>query len=253
MGGKPLFALNIAAFPEDLDPSILADILTGAEETASEAGIPILGGHTIKDSEPKYGLAVTGIIDRENIKLNSVARPGDSIVLTKPIGTGILSTALKNGAINEHDFTDAINSMKTLNKLSSEIIIKTESNACTDITGFGLLGHLLEMCDASSVSAEVSFSDVHFFDRVSSLAKGGTVPGGTKKNLKFVEGHIHNKIDIEKFQLYMLADAQTSGGLLVTIDSTQSDSLINELRENGISAHDIGRVTHREEKAISIV
>lgn len=253
MGGKPLFALNIAAFPEDLDPSILADILTGAEETAREAGIPILGGHTIKDSEPKYGLAVTGIIDRINIKPNSAARPGDSIVLTKPIGTGILSTALKKGVINETDFADAINSMRALNKLSSEIIITTQSNACTDITGFGLLGHLLEMCDASSVSAEISFSDIQFFDRVSSLAKNGIVPGGTKKNLRFVEKHISSAIDIEKFQLHMLADAQTSGGLLVTIGSNLSDELINKLKNNGIKAHEIGRIKQREEKTISIV
>ena len=253
MGGKPLFALNVAAFPEDLSPLILAEILTGAEDIANEAGIPILGGHTIKDKEPKYGLVVTGIIDKDNMKTNSAAKVGDSIIITKPIGTGILSTALKQEIINESDFKEAINSMKTLNKLASEIIMKSKSNACTDITGFGLLGHLLEICNASSVSADISFANVPFFKRVASLAKDNIVPGGTKKNLEFVQKHINNSINIKDFELYMLADAQTSGGLLVTIPNDQSKVLINELIQNNIAACEIGRIKKRKENAISII
>ena len=253
MGGTPIFALNITAFPDDLPSSILADILSGAEEVAEIAGIPILGGHTIKDKEPKFGLAVTGMVNKKEIKLNSSAKVGDDIVLTKPIGTGILSTALKKEYISESDFSNAIDSMCSLNKLPSELLSKYKTNACTDVTGFGLLGHLFEICNSSSVSAIIRYSDIPLFDKVEAIAKAGYIPGGTKKNLEYIINDVDNSKNIGQRKLHILADAQTSGGLLITINNNFTEKLINQLQQNNIEAKVIGSICDKKQKSISII
>tara|TARA_S200000501_G_scaffold376121_1_gene430055 strand:- start:1471 stop:2238 length:768 start_codon:yes stop_codon:yes gene_type:complete len=254
MGGKPLFALNIACFPsDDLPLEILTEILNGGLDCAKEAGIPILGGHTVRDAEPKYGLVVTGIIEEEKEIKNSQAQAGDVLVLTKPLGTGIISTAIKQGKAPENMINDAINNMSTLNLSSAKSMKGLPISACTDITGFGLLGHLFEICKNSNVSAVIEFNKVPFLEGVFELAQNGVIPGGTKKNLKFVESYIDFDDVLLGYQRLMLADAQTSGGLLISIPSENSKKLIQNLKENKTLSYEvIGQIYKKAEKSIYV-
>ena len=254
MGGKPLFALNIACFPSDELPlEILTEILNGGLDSAKEAGIPILGGHTVRDAEPKYGLVVTGIIEEKNELKNSEAMAGDVLILTKPIGTGIISTAIKRGKAPESMINDAIKNMSTLNAGSAKAMSGLQVSACTDVTGFGLLGHLNEMCKNSDVSAVIEFNKVPIMEGVFELAQNGVIPGGTKKNLKFVEDEIDFADVLADYQKLMLADAQTSGGLLISIPADSSNELIERLKENKTLSHEvIGQVYKKAEKSIYV-
>ena len=244
MGGTPLFALNVTAFNSDELPlSVLTDILNGGVSIAKEAGIPILGGHTIKDKEPKYGMVVTGEVHPDKLTRNDTAQPGDLLVLTKPLGTGIISTAVKRGAVNTHIMNMAIETMRTLNKSAAEAMAETGVNACTDITGYGLLGHLLEMCKGSNVSATIEFDSMPFINGVFELAQNGTIPGGTKRNLEFVQNNITPTEHLAEFQLHMLADAQTSGGLLISVSPEKAKSLVNALKsKKTLASHLIGAI-----------
>ena len=244
MGGTPLFALNVAAFNSDELPlSVLTDILNGGVDIAKEAGIPILGGHTIKDKEPKYGMVVTGEVHPDKLTRNDTAQVGDLLVLTKPLGTGIISTAIKRGVANENIMNTAIDTMRTLNKSAAEAMAEVGVNACTDITGYGLLGHLLEMCKGSNVSATIEFDSMPFIKGVFELAQEGVIPGGTKLNLEFVQDDINSAEHLAEFQLHMLADAQTSGGLLISVSTNKAEALVNALKSNGtLASHIIGEV-----------
>ena len=244
MGGTPLFALNVAAFNSDELPlSVLTDILNGGVDIAKEAGIPILGGHTIKDKEPKYGMVVTGEVHPDKLTRNDTAQVGDLLVLTKPLGTGIISTAIKRGVANENIMNTAIDTMRTLNKSAAEAMAEVGVNACTDITGYGLLGHLLEMCKGSNVSATIEFDSMPFIKGVFELAQEGVIPGGTKRNLEFVQNDINSAEHLAEFQLHMLADAQTSGGLLISVSTNKAEALVNALKSNGtLASHIIGEV-----------
>jgi selenide,water dikinase len=244
MGGTPLFALNVAAFNSDELPlSVLTDILNGGVDIAKEAGIPILGGHTIKDKEPKYGMVVTGEVHPDKLTRNDTAQVGDLLVLTKPLGTGIISTAIKRGVANENIMNTAIDTMRTLNKSAAESMAEVGVNACTDITGYGLLGHLLEMCKGSNVSATIEFDSMPFIKGVFELAQEGVIPGGTKLNLEFVQDDINSAEHLAEFQLHMLADAQTSGGLLISVSTNKAEALVNALKSNGtLASHIIGEV-----------
>ncbi|MFZ0362677.1 MAG: selenide, water dikinase SelD, partial [Candidatus Cybelea sp.] len=182
MGGRPLFALNIVAFPEDLDLDILTQILEGGTSVARAAGIAVIGGHTIKDAEPKYGMAVTGIVDPKRIVTNAGARPGDVLVLTKPLGTGILTTALKRGAISPRDLDEAVRAMTVLNDNAAQAMLAAQAHAATDITGFGLLGHGGGMARASGVRFVIDAYAVPFMERVLELIDAGVAPGGTRHN-----------------------------------------------------------------------
>ena len=233
MGGKPLFALNIAAFPtEKLDLDILTEILKGGSDKCFDAKIPILGGHTIKDDIPKYGLAVTGIIDNNKIILNSTSKIKDDIILTKPIGTGIITTAIKKGLAKEKTINSVIDIMNTLNDYSSNILNKYKVNACTDVTGYGLLGHLNEMCNGSNLSAIIDFNKIPIIHEVLNFSKAGIIPGGSKKNLKFNVNDINFHNDLDEYKKLILADAQTSGGLLISCPKENSSKLIKELNKN---------------------
>ncbi len=244
MGGTPLFALNVTAFNSDELPlSVLTDILNGGVSIAKEAGIPILGGHTIKDKEPKYGMVVTGEVHPDKLTRNNTAQVGDLLVLTKPLGTGIISTAIKQGVTNNNVMDIAIDTMRTLNKSAAEAMAEIGVNACTDITGYGLLGHLLEVCKGSNVSATIEFDSMPFMNGVFELAQEGIIPGGTKRNLKFVQDDINSAEHLAEFQLHMLADAQTSGGLLISVSPEKAESLVNRLQsKETLASHIIGEV-----------
>tara|TARA_B110000438_G_scaffold90309_1_gene89807 strand:+ start:1125 stop:2063 length:939 start_codon:yes stop_codon:yes gene_type:complete len=250
MGGTPLFALNVTAFNSDELPlSVLTDILNGGVSIAKEAGIPILGGHTIKDKEPKYGMVVTGEVHPDKLTRNDTAQVGDLLVLTKPLGTGIISTAIKQGVANNNIMDIAIDTMRTLNKSAAEAMAEVSVNACTDITGYGLLGHLLEMCKGSNVSATIEFDSMPFMNGVFELAQKKIIPGGTKRNLEFVQDDINSAEHLAEFQLHMLADAQTSGGLLISVSPEKAKSLVNILKsKETLASHIIGEIQSTDRK-----
>jgi selenide, water dikinase len=243
MGGTPLCALAIACFPENQDPQILAEILAGGVEKAHEAGIHVIGGHTVKDPEPKYGLAVTGVVHPHRIIRNSTARPGDVLLLTKPIGTGILTTANRKDVITEKDLQPAIASMETLNRAASAVMVQLNMqhsdppvHAATDVTGFGLTGHLLEVARGSGVGFALWARSVPLFEHVLELAEREVVPGGTRSNLEHVlaAGVVFERTVPTALQLAM-CDSQTSGGLLICVGQQFADELVALLNRDGVS------------------
>lgn len=245
MGGQPRFALNIVGFPSNRLPLwVLENILKGAQEKANEAGINIIGGHTVDDIEPKFGLAVTGTVNPKQIVRNSNAQPGDVLVLTKPIGMGIISTAAKRGLATYQDIEEAIQWMAKLNNGASEAMQAVGVHACTDITGFGLLGHLHEMTSGSRVDAEITATSVPILDSACRLAAADIIPGGTRNNLAYSASFSDFDPGISEYQKLLLADAQTSGGLLISLPSERKDALLKELAKKGVvSATIIGSIT----------
>lgn len=255
MGGRPLFALNVVGFPSNRLPlEVLEQILKGALAKAEEAGIAIIGGHTVDDTEPKYGLAVTGVINPDKIITNSNAQPGDTLILTKLLGTGILSTALKQSLLDDEQTELLVQTMSSLNMAAGEVISEIGVNACTDITGFGLLGHLLEMMNGSGTSATLEYDKVPFLPGVLDLAVSGVIPGGTNDNHAFTLAHVHYNDKVSKIKQLLINDAQTSGGLLISVSASKTKDLINKLEEKGVNTiAPIGRVTDRKEVRISVV
>ena len=252
MGGKPLFALNITAFPTDtLSLEILTSILKGGEDKCFEAGINILGGHSIKDDSPKYGLAVTSIIDNDKILKNNGAQVNDSIILTKPLGTGIITTAIKKGLASNKSIDDVIEVMVSLNDTLEKIDNTEKINACTDITGYGLIGHLNEVCSASNLTAEINFSSIPFIENVKNLAIDGVIPGGSKNNLDYFSKNVEFKSNIQLHEKLMFSDAQTSGGLLLCIPENQSKKFMDLLNRNStFKSAIIGKITKKQKKSI---
>jgi selenide, water dikinase len=240
MGARPVTALAIAAFPETLDPSILGRILAGGVEKAAEAGIAIIGGHTIKDDEPKYGLSVTGVVHPDKIFRNDGGRAGDSLVLTKPLGTGILTTARRKDAIGEQALQDAIDSMESLNRAASEEMIACGARAATDITGFGFLGHLREMA-GTTLGADIDSSVVPVLAGAFDLAARDCIPGGTRSNLQLaVESGVRFEPAVTQAMRLVLADAQTSGGLLIAIEAARTSELLDALSARAVSGVLVG-------------
>jgi cysteine desulfurase len=254
MGGKPLFALNVVGFPSNRLPlEILKRILQGAQDKAKEAGVSIIGGHTVDDTEPKYGMAVTGVVDPKRILSNSSAQPGDAIILTKPIGVGIIATAIKRGLTDEKTVNDAVAIMSALNRQAAEVLYQFPVNACTDVTGFGLLGHLKEMCQASRVNAVIYLDSVPSIGEAWEFATGNIVPGGTLNNMDYVEDSVDWSEDISRTARIILCDAQTSGGLLIAVPPKHTDNLLQELRNNGVTdAAYIGSFTEQGEGRIAV-
>lgn len=245
MGARPLFALNIVGFPSNRLPLwVLERILKGAADKAAEAGISIIGGHTVDDTEPKFGLAVTGIINPKQVMRNNTARPGDALILTKPLGMGILATAAKRGLASKSEMMEAIQFMAALNLQAAEAMKITGANACTDITGFGLLGHLHEMTAGSHVNAVLSASAVPILASARRLAGADVIPGGTRDNLAYVLPSVDFANSLNETEQLLLADAQTSGGLLISLPESQANNLLAELHTRGIrNAALIGRIT----------
>ena len=247
MGGRPILGLNIVGFPADLSKDILGEILRGGASKAEEAGVLIVGGHTVDDKEPKYGLAVTGVIEAGAQVTNAGARPGDSLVLTKPIGTGIITTAGKQQRVDQPVLDKAVDMMATLNRTASEVMMKVGVNACSDVTGFGLLGHLRTIVEGSDVSARVSFSEVPLLDGVWELASQGIAPGGTLRNLESIEGLVRWHPAIDEVSRLLLADAQTSGGLLISVEADRRDQLLYELKGAGVETRAVvGEILPRD-------
>ncbi|MFC4776894.1 selenide, water dikinase SelD [Paenibacillus sp. GCM10023252] len=244
MGGKPLTVLNIVAFPiHTLDKQVLTDILRGAADKVAEAGATLVGGHSIDDKEPKFGLAVTGLVHPDKVRTNAGAKAGDKLILTKPIGVGILTTSIKKDKLSAEEVGAVTKVMATLNKTAAEIMEPYNVHACTDVTGFGLLGHASEMAKGSGVGIRISKSQVPVLPRVRELAEEGFVPGGTKNNYAHLEGSMTFDQELDQLDQWILCDAVTSGGLLIAVAGDQGDALLGELRAAGVDAHMIGEVT----------
>ena len=244
MGGTPITALNIVAFPIfDLDKAILTEILRGASDKVQEADCNLVGGHSIDDKEPKFGLSVTGTIHPDRILTNAGAKKGDKLILTKPIGVGISTTAIKRGLLSEEETKRVTKVMATLNRTAAEVMKDYDVHACTDVTGFGLLGHLTEMATESHQAITLNKDDVPVLPRVRELAEQGVIPGGSKNNLKHVKDVVHFQSHHDDIDQLILADAVTSGGLLMAIGSDDAPALLESLQDRGIDAKVIGDVS----------
>jgi selenide,water dikinase len=243
MGGKPLVALNIVGFPAALDKDILGEIMRGGYAKTAEAECLIVGGHTVDDPEPKYGLSVVGIVEPGRQVTNAGAQPGDVLVLTKPIGTGIITTAGKQGRVDPDVLQGAVTTMATLNRAASEAMTRVGVHACTDVTGFGLMGHLKSMVKGSGVCAQVQLGDVPILPGVWELLEQGIAPGGTSRNRDSVADNVQWHPDLSDNDQLLLCDAQTSGGLLISVAGDKLDSLLAELKTEGtLAAAVVGRI-----------
>ena len=257
MGGRPLTALNIVGFPAALPKNVLGQILTGGSHKAQEAGVLIVGGHTVDDDEPKYGLSVTGVVRPGSEVTNAGAMPGDRLVLTKPLGTGVITTAGKQGVVPQDVLETAVEIMSELNRAASEAMTAVGVHACVDVTGFGLLGHLRGMTSASGVGAEIEFGSMPFINGAEKLARDGVAPGGTHRNLSSVEPDVVWADSIGDVQKVLLADAQTSGGLLISVAPQKLNDLLEALAANCVATRAVvGCITEHKEAdrpAISVV
>jgi len=254
MGATPLFALNIVGFPiQTLPHEILTQILQGGADKAREAGISIAGGHSVDDPEPKYGLVVTGEVKEQDMITNAGASPGQVLVLTKPLGTGIIATAIKRGVAPVESMNAAIESMRTLNRIAAETARHFRVTTGTDVTGFGLLGHLKELCDASRVSSEIDFSKLPFLPGVVDLIAQNIVPGGTKRNLAHVQPVTEFDSSLTPHELLMTTDAQTSGGLLLVMEPEQAEQYVVQYNSvSPVKAGIIGRIRERSDSVIFV-
>ena len=244
MGGKPLVALNVVGFPAELAVEMLGDVLRGGYDKATEAGCLIVGGHTVDDAEPKYGLSVVGLVEPGREVSNANAQPGDVLVLTKPIGTGIITTGCKQGITPDAVLKNAVDVMATLNKGAAEAMMRTGINSCTDITGFGLMGHLQGMARGSNVGAVINATAVPVLPGVWDLLEKNVVPGGTFRNMNGVDDSVDWDEEISDQQRLLLCDAQTSGGLLISVTKGKVDQLISELATSGVETRAlVGEIT----------
>ena len=243
MGGRPVVALNIVGFPASLDKDILGEVMRGGYSKANEAGCLIAGGHTVDDPEPKYGLSVVGLVEPGKQVSNAGAKPGDALVLTKPLGTGIITTAAKQGTVEPDVMQGAVKTMSTLNRAASEAMMTVGVNSATDITGFGLMGHLKSMVRGSGVTAEVRLAAVPVLPGARELLERGVAPGGTHRNLASVADAVDWDPGLTDNDQLLLCDAQTSGGLLISVPSDRKDALLAELADRGAPGVVVGSVT----------
>ncbi len=243
MGGKPLTAMNLVAFPCSLDLGVLREILSGGLSKIEESGARLCGGHSVQDEEPKYGLSVTGFVEADRVVRNAGTKAGDALVLTKPLGLGILTTALKRGLLSEKEIEDAVEAASTLNRAARNAMRETTPSAATDVTGYGLLGHLSEMLDAgeTALGATVTLKDVPVWERAVPLAHDGVYPGGLKSNREYLQGRV-NTDGVTENDLLPLYDPQTSGGLLMSLPEHRAHLLIRSLEEHGATGAVIGEV-----------
>lgn len=246
MGGRPLTALNIICFPVACQPlEIMESILRGGYDKIIEAGAVLVGGHSVEDPEPKYGLSVTGLVDIDQLVTGSGAQPGDCLVLTKPLGTGIIATAVKGDMIPAEEAASVTKGMAALSAPASEAMVKVGVSACTDITGFSLLGHLYELLLSSQCSAELDYNAVPFYPSVKDMVAMGMLPGGAYRNLDYMRPHLtwQGSPREKEDALITLADPQTSGGLLVALPAAKLNQYLAALEERGAAGHLIGRIT----------
>ncbi len=255
MGGRPLTAMNVVCFPvNEMDISYLKEILRGGGDKVREAGAVVVGGHSVEDQELKYGLAVAGIVHPDRILTNTGAKPGDLLVLTKPLGTGVIATAVKGGFASGEVEAGAIEVMAELNEAAARVMAEFPVSGCTDVTGFGFLGHALEMARASRVGLRIFASKVPLIPGVLELASQGMVPVGSHRNLEFCRSILKVGERVSPVLLDLLADAQTSGGLIISIPEDQADSLLERLRAEGVQHSQIvGRVRSEGAGSIQVV
>jgi selenide,water dikinase len=255
MGGKPITAMNLVCFPiKDMGIDILREILHGGADKLKEAEVNLVGGHSVEDSELKYGLSVTGIVHPDKIVTNRGAEPGDKLILTKPIGTGIVNTAVKAGLADDKTVAEATASMAALNAAASELMLEAGVNACTDATGFGLLGHACEMVLKSAVGFRIDHSKVPLFPNVVKLAEMGLIPAGTYRNRDFRKPMVEFSRGLPEWLEVVLFDPQTSGGLLIAVSPEKSESLIEKMHNAGIdNAAIIGEAIDNPKAKIFVV
>jgi len=242
MGATPNIALNILCIPSCMPPEDISAILTGGAEKVQEAGAVIGGGHSVIDPEPKYGLCVSACVDPRQIWSNAGANPGDVLVLTKPLGNGILATAAKKDHISFDEFAPSIQSMATLNKYARDAAIKTRVHACTDITGFGFIGHTSEMADASGCTLAFAAKDIPLLDGAYKLAEKDIIPGGAKRNAEYLSPKVNFAANIDSPLRSILFDPQTSGGLLISVPEADAHMLLSNLAAAGVQAAVVGNV-----------
>jgi selenide,water dikinase len=253
MGGKPTTVMNIVGFPiKKLPPETLADILRGAADKTKEAGAIIVGGHSIDDQEPKFGLSVTGLAHPDRIFKNVGAKAGDFLVLTKPIGVGILTTGIKREAVTADQEKAVTETMALLNKQAAEQLEGLHPNAVTDVTGFGLLGHSYEMANGSDVTFELEMERIPMLEGTKELAEKGVVPGGSKANERWLEGCVDYSPDITEVEKSILCDAITSGGLLISLPPDEAKHYVESMQATGAHASIIGVVTEKKDKPIIV-
>lgn len=253
MGGKPVTALSIVAFPtEKADVNILKDLMSGALDALEEAGSALVGGHSIKDDELKFGLAVTGLVHPQRALRNNRPRRGDVLILTKPIGTGCINRALRAGRASDDSISAATRSMSSLNKTAAGILEQFDVSACTDITGFGLLGHACEVISGSGCGLTINYGDIQTLPGAVDYVKEGLVPGGTYANREYREKWVgfseDLKEDLKEDALNLLFDPQTSGGLLAAVKAEEAGTVVSQLLEVGVPAFTIGEISGDEEK-----
>ncbi|CCQ93346.1 Selenide, water dikinase [[Clostridium] ultunense Esp] len=254
MGGKPVTALNIVGFPiSKVEKRILAEILRGAADKLQEAEVTLLGGHSIDDEEPKFGMAVTGLIHPAKIWTNAGACPGDLLILTKPIGIGVLTTAIKREKLDQESIEQVMKLMATLNRETAEIARRYPVHAATDVTGFGLLGHASEMARGSSVGMEIAFSRVPILPKTRELAEQQVFPGGSKANYRWLRDKVDYEREIDETDRLILSDAVTSGGLLLSLPPEEGWKMVKEMNRQGIGAVAIGRVVSEHPGIIHVV
>lgn len=248
MGGEPIVAMNIVCFPSCHDMQVLAEILKGGFSKVKESGALLVGGHTVDDKEPKYGLSVSGLVHPDRVQANSTARPGDKLILTKPVGTGILSTAMKEDLVSQEVVDKVIETMVHLNKYAAMSVNKFEVHSITDITGFGLLGHAMEMAKASDVTIEIDSKNVPILDGAIEMAEMGIVPSGAYNNMGYIQDDVMKDESVPESIEDCLYDPQTSGGLLVAVRADQADDIVKDMLANGsIVAEVIGEVKEKYE------
>jgi selenide,water dikinase len=244
MGAKPIFALNIVGFPlAALGHDVLSEILKGGADTAGEAGIFITGGHSIDDAEPKYGMSVTGVVHPDKIMANEGAKPGDKLVLTKPLGVGVLTTAVKRELRTEAQIEPAIHSMAAINRPGGEAVAEVGANAATDVTGYGLAGHLCEVAGASKVGIELHLEALPVLPEVMDLLGKGCFPGGTRKNWLYFRQQLDFADGISEEEQLLVCDAQTSGGMVISVPADKCDAMVASLeKHNALAAAVVGEV-----------
>jgi selenide,water dikinase len=244
MGGEPLTAMNLVAFPCSLDLGILREILAGGLSRIEESGARLCGGHSVQDEEPKYGLSVTGFVEADRVVRNAGADPGDALVLTKPLGLGILTTALKRDIVTEEEIEDAVQTASLLNKAARDAIREVGVSAATDVSGYGFLGHLTEMLEAGAVGAVVHRAEIPVWERAAPLANAGVYPGGLTSNREYLGTRVKSS-GVGEDDLLPLYDPQTSGGLLVAVPEARSSVLVRALEKRGVTGAVVGEVVEQ--------
>jgi len=252
MGGEPKLTMNIACFPKDLPKEVIKKILQGSHDKVKEANALVIGGHTVEDKEPKFGLSVTGFIHPKDVVTNCNARPGDVLILTKPLGIGILNTGIKAGLVSQEGYETAVFVMTQLNKFSKDAMMKVGVNSCTDITGFGLLGHAYEMAEGSDVTIKFFSSSIPIIEEALTLARMGIIPAGAYRNMEYIKKQVKISDKAAQDIIDCMSDPQTSGGLLISVEKSKADLLLNELKNSPTPYGLVGEVTERQDYRIIV-